>query len=314
MAWTTDFRSSLIEIHVIGMSAKEQIFGVRSMSINANPTVRKEVATGSKFAASASLENLAPVANFTTTHLKQAIDFLGVSGKCIESDGTHPGFDIYVQLQGCEGPESGSVHRRYRIEKGIIVPRTLSVDHRGDAAMTFDVLATYDGVNDPIEVTDAVAIPATSLPATVGKDDRYTMDKMLFAGSDVEGKRSINIDFGSQTTSEGADSLPFDTVQAITAILPVLTVTGVDIKWLATILDMRGESVLNASPIDVYLKKRNVAAATAEHIRLRSQGLANWDNFLTAQPDSPSTAAFRVDLLEEGANAPIAVNTAIAIP
>jgi hypothetical protein len=310
MAWSKDYRASLI---VVDQTTDEAIYGIQSFAVNMNPAVRKQVATGSRYPTTASLDSLSPVISFTTAHLKQAMDQLGLGGKCIATPIT--GLDFYVQLQSCEGPAAGSVHRKYRVPLGIIVPRTFQVDHRGDATMSYDVLATYDGTNAPVTITDNVALPAPTLPANVTKDDRYTMDKMVFkAIPSVEGKRSISIDFGTQTSSEGADSLPYDTVQAITSVNPVLTVSGVDIQWAETLFTVLGTSVVNASPIDVYLKKRNIANATAQHIRLRIQGLANFDQLVSATPDSPGTTSFRVDCLEEGANAPIVVNTAIAIP
>ena len=136
MVWNKDYRVSVVQRHFAGDSAAVLIEGIFNEDLQANVTVKREVAANSVFAKVASIESVKPVATFSTYNIAQALDAdgLGLSGICITSDETHPGLNMYAQKQGCSGPASGSVHRKYNIATGILAPQSLSVDHRGDSA------------------------------------------------------------------------------------------------------------------------------------------------------------------------------------
>lgn len=308
MPWSTDYRVSNIEFDSV------VIGGVQSNSIGANAEIRRDVANGSLHAKVASLQNLSPVASFTTFDIAAAINAFGLNGVCVDV-GTGP-MHSYFQLQGCEGPTAGSVHNRYTMTEGVVFPRTLSVNHRGDASITYEARARFDGTNDPI--TKAIN---QALPAAPNADARWTMGafKMpniaVTAEIDVEGKRGISINFNARASSAGADSETFDRVQSLDEVLPTTSITGVESTWLDTVVaPLLGRSILNANPVDIYLRKRNTLDATAEHIQLRQQGLLYWDSIIDGSIGQAATSSFNIDSLEEGVNKPIAVNTAIAHP
>ncbi len=173
-----------------------------------------------------------------------------------------------------------------------MVPRQLTVEHRGNAQISYDLFASYDGTNDPVTVADALS---TELPTLTNTDVRYTMHNMQLSGTDVTGKRNITLDFGPTTNSEGADSEPFDSVTTLTSLLQQLRVSGVDPLWFTTVSTLQGTTTAHA---DSYfeLRKRNTPNATAEHIRVNYAGLVNWDNIVSGDPDTPAQTAFNVDL------------------
>lgn len=323
--WLNDHRASTVEIHTdTEVGGAEAISGITASSIAANSVVKFEPSSGSLYATVAYLENVSPVGSFTTLNLKRAIEVIGLTAKCITND-TNPGIHQYFQLQGCEGPEAGAVHRRYTTGKGVLYPRSLSVDHRGDAEMVYELATVYDGQNDPVAVTENVA-----LPAVTDDDDRYTMSQFDIAGitfdtdhaadpqydseTEVIGKRSINIDFQPTVSSAGADSELYDSVQSITSVLPLITVTGVDIKWFKTVAEAIGRDKSTAADITFYMSRRNSLPAALEHIRFQTQGFISWDSIVSGTPTEASTASFQISCISEGGNIPIIGTVDVALP
>lgn len=304
MAWTRDFRAGHVQAHLVGMAGAEVIHGVTSIGIRANSEIQKELSSGSVYADSVHLQTVRPVATFTTFDLPQAIDHLGLLGKCIISDVTHPGLSLFGQKQTCAGVASGSVHDEYLIKAGIIVPRTFSVDHRGNAQLTYEVYAAYDGTNAPILKNANVALPAH---AVVG---RWTMhDLTLNGGAPLTGKRSITIDFNPGVLQEGADSEQYESVVSLSSLMPRVSVTGVDTSWFTTVAGILGKTAAHATTA-VRLKKRDVDIATAEHVTINFNGLVTWDTIFDGSTDSPATCNLSCDVNYDGTNAPIAALTA----
>ncbi len=316
MAWSTDYRVSNVEFNgtIIG--------GVQSNSIAANAEIRRDVANGSLHARTASLQSLSPVGTFQTFDIAGAIDAFGLNGKCI--DGVTGPLHNYYQLQQCEGPAAGAVHVRYTVTDGLLFPRTLAVNHRGDAQITYEVRARFDGTNDPVIKTGGQTISVSP-----NADARFTMGQFDIPSiADaaipvlVEGKRSININFNGQASSSGADSEIFDRVQSLDQILPTTTISGVELGWLDTLVAaIQGRSVNNVPvgppvelPVNVYLRKRNTPDATAEHIRLTQQGLIYWDSLVDGSVGQSATSSFSIDAVEDSTNKPIVPNTAIVHP
>lgn len=308
MVWTNDMRISVVEVHTVGMASAEVIGGISTSRIEGNPEVTHELTAGNIYAGTATLETVRPVASFTTFSLAQAIAVLGLVGKCVESDVSHPGINLYAQKQTCTGPSAGATNRLYNVKTGLLVPRTLTVDHRGNAQLSYDLLARYDGVNNPVTKTDSVSIPASA-----DNDDRWTMHTMVAASVAVEGKRQITINFNAQTTSEGADSVPYDTVQSLSGLLQQIQVQGVDPEWFDTVFDLVGKSATHANTA-IVLRKRHTPNATAEHIELTANGLIVPGTLIDGSPTSPATTSFSMNLTYDGANAPIVADVAFAIP
>lgn len=304
MSWTRDFRAGHVSVNLVGMGAAEVIHGVTSMSIRANSEIQKETSSGSVYADTIHLQTVRPVATFSTFDLPQAIDTLGLLGKCIIADGTHPGISLFGQKQTCAGVASGSVHDEYLIKAGIVVPRTLSVDHRGNAQLTYEIYAAYDGTNAPVLRNASVALPTY---ASVG---RWTMHDLRFDNAaPLEGKRNISIDFNPGILQEGADSEQYESVVSLSSLMPRVTVTGVDTSWFTTVAGILGDQVSHATTF-VRLRKRDVDIATAEHVVINFNGLVTWDTLFDGNSDSPATCSLACDVNYDGTNAPIAAQTA----
>ena len=300
MSWTRDFRAGTITMNAVGDASTSVLRGLSSVSLRANSEVRKELASGSIYNDTAALDAVKPAGSITTYDIPGAITMFGLTGRCWTSDGTHPGLVIYSQKQACAGVSAGSVHDAYQIRTGLMVPRSLSVEHRGNCAITYDFYATYDGSNAPVTRNVNQELPA-SATQPIG---RWTMSQMKLSNVAVEGKRSISIDWNPSVAQEGADSEFYDSVNSIASIMPRITTSGVDTSWFITHAPLNGTSVASANSW-IELKKRNALLTDDVHIKLSFAGLVTWDTIFDGSISSPSTASFAVDTIWDGVNAPI---------
>lgn len=88
---------------------------------------------------------------------------------------------------------SGSVHGMYTFNRTIVVLRSITARQGEAASATFDILAAYDGANNPVTYASAQAVPAFS-----GSVEAFTVG---VARSDV---------FGSPTFPENAETQSLD--------------------------------------------------------------------------------------------------------
>lgn len=309
MAWSEDFRAGHVTRYFLGDSAAAGIYGITQMRLSANSEVRTERTSGSVYPDAASLDAVKPVLSFTTLDLHNAITQLTLLGKCITNDTGKPGLTAYGQKMSCAGIVSGSVHRSMTIRQGLCVPRTLTIDHAGNASLSYEAFAGWDGTNDPVVLSAVAALP-TYTPTTYPTQPvgRWTMRAMEIAGAALTGKRSISIDFGATVTHEAADGDRYPTVHTLSGISPVITVRGVSPSWWASHCDLDGTTAAHATTL-IELQKRGVAIGTAEHITLTFAGMVTFDTLFDAGIDGPGETVMRINCVGDGTNAPIIAST-----
>ena len=253
----------------------------------------------------------APRAGFSTDHVAAGLDLCGVAGISISALGS--GLMLYLQKISKTGPVAGSVHRKFTIVDGVMVPTSLSVSHGGNATLGFDAVATYDGSNDPLQIADDQALPTQSTVVQT-----FTLGPTTIGAVSLDNIRSLEVNFGLQVVAEGADGDIWPTEAAIVAIEPTITLRGIDPKWLkAANIPLTGKATTHANTT-IYLRKRTatgfVADATAEHIKITADGLVYVDDAASASGiDSAETSLILVPEYD-GTNAPIVIDTTSALP
>lgn len=307
--WAEDFRAGHVTRHFLGDSAAAGIYGITQMRMAANTEVRKERTSGLVYPDMAAVDQVKPVLSFTTFDLENAIEQLTLLGKCIIPDTGKPGLVAYGQKMSCAGIVSSGVHRSMTIANGLVVPRTMTIDHAGNAQLSYDAYPAWDGTNDPVILATTASLP-TYTPSTwpTAAVGRWTMRGMTIGSVAVTGKRSISIDFGATVTHEGADGDRYPTVTTLAGIAPVITVRGVNPAVWATICDLDGTTAAHASAT-IELLKRGVAIGTAVHIKLTFAGLVTFDTLFDAGVDGPGETVMRIDCVGDGTNAPIVATT-----
>jgi hypothetical protein len=228
-----------------------------------------------------------PGAQFTTRGIAKALDQCGGLGGSIADEAA--GLILYAQ-QAAAGATctTGSNHRKYTFTAGLILPRTLRCEFGGNAELTYDVIPTSDGSTNPLAFTDSVALP------TLGTEELFTLGPFKWGNEVLAQCKSLTIDFGITAAVEAADSDIFPSFASITSIQPTITLTGTDIQWLKS---------------DVVPQAGLPGVASMEHISFTAAGLAWIEAPFDASGHAAAEATLQAQLLYDGSNAPLVIDT-----
>lgn len=292
------------------------IGGIRRRSLRTASEVRSEATSGEVYHRFQSLYAQKPVAEFSTVQIASALDACALTGTALTSGAP---LLLYAQKHTEGGTRTaGANHRIYTLNEGLVLPRRLTVDHQGDAEIGYEALVTYDGTNNPIVFTDTSALPAAPTDAerfTLGRvtltDDAGVPNSIVFSQI-----RRLEIDFGIQAETVGADSDIWDTNCRIVEIQPMLTISGIDIEWFKATgagIPLTGSNIVHTST-EILLRKRDaggtfVAAATAEHIKFTAAGMATLERVCDAQGNALDEVELRMPLIYDGTNNPLVIDT-----
>lgn len=278
--------------------------GITRQSIATGTQVKAEPTSGEVWARIIAMYAQKVMPSFTTYNLATALGAAGVSGASIAD--MVGGLALYAQKHLAGGARvSGANHRKYGFTAGILAPKTLSADHRGDATLTYDAAVTWDGTNDPLTITDSA-----SLPGSLADAERFTMGPATVGAVLLPEKTSVSIEFGLDVVTEGADSSIWDEFASIRMQQSVWTFRGLDIEWLkAANFPLAGKAATNANST-IYFRKRAdggtfVADGTAQHIKFTTTGLAYIDTAFDADNQKAGETVLKVVTKYDGTNAPV---------
>lgn len=314
--WTNDYRLHSIRFHPDGGS-ELIITGITQGSLNANTEVDKEVTSGHHFPQSAHIRRIAPVASFSSYNLAAlwGVDGPGVAGgtaTCIHST-VNPGLQMYFSKMICNGPDAGG-HLEYTIGEGLIVPTSLSVDHRGSALVSYDIYAASLAGAAPF-----VKAVSASLPGAQDDGVRWTMDEAKFAGTKYWGKTQINIAWNPVVTQIGGDSELYDSSVVLTSMTPRVTVRGIDPDWLDNeglndgLTTLVGESTIPSTTL-FWFKERSSTPATNNWITLGVTAIASWEQIAGGGPLSPAETTLALDCIKISGQQAISAATGQVAP
>lgn len=293
------------------------IGGVSKRGIRTGSEVRQQATSGEVYARFQALYAQNPMADFETLQIATALGACALTGVALSSAAP---FVAYAQKNAEGGTRtSGSAHRKWTINEGIVIPRRLTVEHQGDAKLDYEVLATYDGSNEPVVPAESQALPS------VTDAERFTIGAVTLALADDGGSttytlpeiKRLEIDFGVAAEQVGADSDIWPTSCRIVEIQPSIRLTGIDSEWWkSNVVPLTGRNIQN-SGTKIYLRKRAAggtftADATAEHIKFAAAGMAVIEGF-DAGGNALDEVSLYFPLKFDGTNNPITINTASAI-
>jgi hypothetical protein len=297
-------------IHAVKLGATV-IKAIGSSGLTLNENVSAERTTSTVYDEFQSIRGRAPVATFGTRDLAAA---LGVTGLApVDVSTLSGGVVLYLSKHADGGTRSSSSdHRTETIVNGILVPRMLTCDHQGDAMLTYEVIATSDGVNDIVQVADNVALPSID-----PDQERWTMGSVTLEEESITGMRSIQIDLGHRVTAEGADSDVDPTFSSVENISPSITIRGIDPTYFSSGKIPLGGLDASHANTTIYFRKRAlggsfVADGTAEHVKLTACGLSVNES-RDGSSGSPAESSIRIPCRHDGTNAPLTVDETSAI-
>lgn len=292
--------------------------GITALDAASQTELSGEASSGELYPRIQAVRGQAPRATFSTLAINAALDafagaVLGLFAAPITTTGSKT-LSLYLakHTEG-GGRESGSVHRKYLVNKGILYPRQLTCQHQGDATLDYEALCIYDGTNAPI-------VPSlASLPSTPTSDAlRFSLGPVKIGNVTLSAYRSLTIDFGVEARAEGAESAVWPTHSSVVRIAPRLTIAGIDPTWFAAsgAVALDGLAATHANTL-IYLRKRLaggtfVTNVTAEHISITACGIA-YPEKLFEVTDGPAGVTLSMPLYYDGTNLPLIVDTTAAI-
>lgn len=286
--------------------------GLDNLSAGLNPEVDNAVGIGSIYPQFAVLRRMQPVIQFQSHAVASVLGVTGYVGADIDS--TNRLMAYWAQMDG-QLPASGSVHRSYLADRGVLVPRQLSVQNGQDAIVNCEaILYSSDGATDPITIADDAALP------TLARDNiRHTMRSVTLAGVDMGCVDNLSIEFGNGVRTRGCNSDIFDTLIEQPGIQTVITLTGIDAEKLAAAsIPLKGKGGTHTDST-IYLRKYDesgidfVADGTAEHIKIDAEGLVFVDEHSGTGSNTSELSVRMLCTLDADGNAPIAIDTASTI-
>lgn len=224
--------------------------------------------SGQTRATYSALLNRAPVISCESLNPKAVLDLSTAIGSFLDIDASPATkeFKAYWSKRAEGGViASGSVHRKCTVNEGILVPRRLTCDHGGQARISYDVVATYDGSNVPL-----VWAGSAALPSGIADSLFWTIGPATLQAATLDQIKSVSIDFGIGLIVEGSDSDLAPTFVAVSSIRPSITIRTSK-QSIDTSYDDGGVAL--TSDFILYFRKRTeggsfVADGTAEHIKL----------------------------------------------
>lgn len=311
---------ALYKIHSFGIypdaaGAAVYLVDVTSQSLNLDPELRAEVTAGNVSPTHVALVGRKLMHNAATYDLPGFLDSVGVSGLCI-TGATNFGARAFLQKFDDCGTAASTGHRSYTYANGLLVPKTLSVDHQGDAKLTFDLVVLGDGgSNDPVILSDAATLPTiTQTP------NRWTLGPITLGGVSFTKYTGLEIDFGNDVQTKGVESDIDATHVEVRTHSPKIKIAGIDPVWFsASKIPIGGLAVLSASD-KIFLRKRAqtgitfVANGTSGHIKIVPAGLAAIGKAGGAEMQRTSESEIMITCAKDASgNNPLVVTTATTI-
>ena len=293
----------------VGVTTPFTIPGIQSLAVPSNTQVSGEITDGQLEREFQSIVSQSPIMSLATLAVGTALTKFSTQFYTVNATAQPTGINAFARKHVLGASrDAGAVHRRYRMTAGMIVPRVLTCDHQGDASLTFDALAIYDGTNAPIIITDSVSIPTTLL---TGFDERYTLGPVKINNVLITSVKSVSIDFGVNAVLESAGGDIWPTWGNARTIEPVVTINGMDVDWMKDTADAGGavktlgEAILQGQPTQIYFRKRKDSTTfeldvTAVHPHFVFNGMAYGDPFITQSGSDPSEVNLKRRKKHEG--------------
>lgn len=302
-----------IKINPTGTSNDFFLDQITNQSHNFNQNIVKMMSDGAADPTFSAVGKLSSDIKFTTGKVATALANGGLSGFVIDSDGTNPGVDFYLQQHQPGGTrKTGSDHIKATLANGILVPQSLSAGSEDPAKLEFLAVGVYDGTNDPISYTLNQALPAD----TISADQMFFSGPVSINGTAIEGVQSFDLDFGVNLNRKGGDGLPYDTFVNIANREPVIKFTTLDVDTALSLVGPNGAG--HTADCHYYLRKAadggtRVADATAQHIKLSTHKGSIIVRSINGGSGEIVGAEVEIHPVYDGTNDVITINTASAI-
>ena len=230
-----------------------------------------------------------PVVDFSTPQLATLLGLTGLTGADISGGNTDIEFKKMANF-GVRTANASTAHKRLRVSQSMLCWSTIRATHQGIAQADCQLVAVYDGTNEPIIPAGSVALAGASAAA-----EHFTCGPVQLNSGELDDVQEITIQSGVRIIVRGTAGEIWPRFCAVQFADPIITV-----KTLAQgVWESIGLDGLAISSLAVYLRKKsdegtNVANATTAHIKFTgTNGLATVDEMATQLAENPTRYARR---------------------
>jgi hypothetical protein len=284
------------------------IGGITAQSLMLGSQVQAQETAGAKYAQSGNIVSMKPRGMFTSHSVGALAVALGLNGACL-AGGSSPGLEMWeLSYERCGSiTASGTPHRKLIVPNGIVIPRSIECSHQQDATMSAEVIAAYDGTNDPVIISGGQSAPTGLTDAF-----RFTLGPISVAGIDITNVMNMSIDFGNNAKTDGGDSELFDSHIEVTQILPTITIRTKDVTKFAAsgAIPLRGSRATHADTSIVLRRRVNgtgTFSTSDDNIEITADGIVNWEDVWNAQANGRGEATIKITCMDDGTNAPLVI-------
>lgn len=311
------FSNHSLKIHTTAESSAVTIGLIGSLSIDRNDQmVSPEV--GDPYEPAHLLVGQQPEIAFTTCCLRSMLDNVSsLLGKCVTSDGSHPGVVAYMQKHdqcGTNGRASGSNHMSRTVGLGHLFIESISGSRGGLVMVSGRVHGiTSDGLVNPVTTGLAAA-----LPTGVVNNEVYGIGKAVIGGTTIDRIASLSMNFNPQfEKSNDADSIWPSLIDP--QMVKMVTQITTEDPAIHTLIPPTGLWITHANS-ELYFLKRTVATAAASggafadfdtsvHTKGSIAGFARLTSPYSASGSGTGTTTIEVLGFYDGTNAPVVWDT-----
>lgn len=175
-----------------------------------------------------------PRISFTTSDLAAVLatstSKLLINGLLVDSDLTHAGVQCFFQKIAEGGTRTaGANHIKMTTTEGLLVPRQLTARQGAVATLAMELLTTYDGTNNPIQIATSQSLVGTPSVSTL-----HTLGPVMINGVQLTGIQEMTYDAGIQEVVQAADGQPWPTFAGIMSRQPMFSITTTETVSLST--------------------------------------------------------------------------------
>lgn len=288
------------------------ISGLTSHTVESQQNVEREYTDGLPFPTRHTITSREDSIEAESLNVDDVLDLVGTVGQCINTT-TEEGVALFLRkkdkcnIQGA----SGSVHTKYAVKNGLLIPLNLSANHRGNATMSFRAEADADDSGNGIVISHTNALPSFS-----DTKRRYTLGKINLNGVTVDHVRSIQIAFGINIEKESADSSILSEFSSISEIGTIITITGIDPTIVAAAKIPIGGKALAHANTSFYLRRRGDTLgldfednSATKHTKFTTAGLAMATTLSSGDSKSVTETTLQIYCEYDGTNNPLVVAT-----
>ena len=316
MSVTNVYHAGAIFVHDLNLVSAVGFAGLTNENIELGNEIQTSRAFASVYERDGAITRRAPTIGVTTQQIGTALDLVGGSGRCIKSDVTHPGLDAYLLNSDECNQYDLTDSRRYRMEQGILIPESLTVEHQGVGSIGLQAIAVSKGGNEPLQEADAITMPTGAVD-----DERYGLYQQTVGGVLLTGSKSLGIEFGVTVTQEDADGAIYPEWVSVGSIVTRVTLGGINPKWLgSSVIPVGGRKMLHT---DTTLRLARYSNAEADsymdltgnhHIAITVAGLGYITTAANASGGAEAaTSSLVLVALHDGTNTPLQIDTTAAL-